>query len=196
MPSRGKGQSIEQMLDALSRLGVRLAPKRKIDDLTSEWAREQIERDGYEMMLVALGGDLIHPETFDTIGFLSEDVWHFDSECIEDTGDYVRIVERAMLLAGGALQMTAITDTIEIEDGLASVEWRVGGRLQRFDLKVDADWADPKIFTLLDNELVAANAAARFHAASLGQDAIIICCTESRRQALSELTGLDFASLS
>lgn len=195
MPSRGKGQTIEQMLDALGRLGIRLAPSRKIDELTSEWAREQIEREGYEMLLVALGGDLIDPKTYDTVGFLSEDVWHFDAECIEAEGDYARIVERAIVLAGGRLKLTAVRDVVDIEEGLASVEWKVAGRLQKFDLRVDGDWVDPKIFALLDNELVAAGAAARFHAAHLGQDSIVVCCTDGRRQALSDLTGLDFVPL-
>lgn len=195
MASRGKGQTIEQMLDALARLGFRLAPRRSIEDLTSEWAREQIEREGYEMVLVAMGGDHIDPKTFETLGFLSHDVWHFDTECIKDAGDYARIVERVVVLAGGDLDLAAVTDTVDVFEGEASVGWSVHGRPQRFELRVEDDWVDPKIFALLENELVAAGSAKRIYGAPLGQDMIVVCVAEGRSKALSDLTGLEFGPL-
>ncbi len=195
MSVHGKGQTIEQMLDALARLGFRLAPKRTMDDLTSEWAREQIERDGYDMMLVAMGGDLIDPQTYETRGFISHDVWHFDSACIGATGDYAQIVERAVLLAGGDLKLSGIKDAVDVFEGEASVEWLVGGRPQRSNLAVEGDLVDPRLFALLDNELVAAGSSKRFFAAVLAEDAIVVCCADGRRQSLSDLTGLEFTSL-
>jgi len=195
MGSHGKGQALEQMLDALARLGFRLAPRRTIDDLTSEWAKEQLEQEGYEMVLVAMGGEHIDPKTFETLGVLSNDVWHFDTECVEAPGDYVSIVERVLLLSGGDLNLKDIRDTYDLLEGEASVGWTVDGRPQSFNLRVEGDWVDLKIFALLDNELVAAGSGKRIFGASLGQDVIVVCVAEGRRKSLSDLTGLDFAPL-
>lgn len=195
MGVRGKGQALEQMLDALARLGFRLAPRRRLEDLTAEWAREQLEQEGYDMVLVALGGEMIDPRTFETVGFLSHDVWHLDTACIEATGDYVAIIERIVLLAGGDLVLSDIADAVDVLEGQASVSWTVKGRPQRCDLAVEGQDIDRRIFALLENELVAAGSSKRIVGAFLGPDVIVVCVAEGRAKALAELTGLDFVSL-
>lgn len=195
MGVRGKGQALEQMLDSLARLGFRLAPRRRLEDLTGEWAREQLEHEGYAMVLVALGGEMIDPRTFETVGALSHDVWHLDTACIEATGDYVAIIDRIVLLAGGDLGLSDVGDAVDVLEGQASVSWTVKGRPQRFDLAVEGQDIDRRIFALLENELVAAGSSKRIYGSVPGPDLIVVCVAESRMQALADLTGLDFAPL-
>lgn len=195
MGVRGMGQTLEQMLDSLARLGFRLAPRRRLEDLTAEWAREQLEQEGYAMVMVALGGELIDPRTFETVGVLSHDMWHVDTACIEAAGDYVAIIERVLLLAGGDLILSDIGDAVDVLEGQASVSWTVEGRPQRFDLAVEGHDIDRRIFALLENELVAAGSSKRIFGAVLGPDVVVVCVVESRMKALAELTGLDFVPL-
>ncbi|HEX5007986.1 MAG TPA: hypothetical protein VFV70_12785, partial [Hyphomonadaceae bacterium] len=78
----GKRKTIEDMLAALAPINIGLAPGRTVVDLTSDWSRDQIEKDGYEMMLAALGSEMLDGKTFESKGWISNDVWHFDGECI------------------------------------------------------------------------------------------------------------------
>jgi hypothetical protein len=80
------------MLAELSGSGISLLGGVDIDAICQEWPRKDIENSGFELLLVALGGEKFDPSTFESQGFHSNDVWHFDSEAIEDHGSYVRIV--------------------------------------------------------------------------------------------------------
>src|SRR5574339_1058459 len=108
-------KTVEEMLATLSQLGVRLGPGKTEADVTGEWSREQIAKGGFEMMLVAMGGEQVDATTFESKGFVSNDVWHFDFECIEDHGDYVRIARRACEISGGELSLDPVSDFVDIE---------------------------------------------------------------------------------
>src|ERR1700753_3958789 len=73
---------LEQQLQDLVQAGVRGLPEATPEGLLGEWSQKQFEESPYLLALVALGGD--DPP-------LSENIWHFDTECIEDHGAYVRI---------------------------------------------------------------------------------------------------------
>jgi hypothetical protein len=45
----------------------------------------------------------------------SDDIWHFDVECIEDHNDYVRIAQRFVDLAGSHLSLEDINDYVDVE---------------------------------------------------------------------------------
>ena len=47
-------------------------------------------------------------------------IWHIDAECIEDNGDYVRVLERFVILTKGLLPLTNLRDSVDIENGEAS----------------------------------------------------------------------------
>lgn len=190
-PAGGR-RSLEDMLTALSRHGVRLAPERTLEDLTSEWSRREIEAQGFEMALVALGGDLIDPESFDVVAPLSNDVWHFDPESIRVPGDYASIARRVQLLAAGVLDLEPVTDHVDIKEGSAWVEWMEAGHLVRRELLVDGFSVDFAIFAFLNDALESRGSTRRLFVANLEQDVLIVCCDEPRRAALSKLTGLKF----
>jgi hypothetical protein len=191
-PGASRTRGVEEMLGVLGVHDVRLAPGRTIDDLLSEWSREQIEGDGYEMLLVALGGERLHPETLETIGVLSHDVWHFDPESMDGPGAYAALVRRVVLLSHGDLALEPVSDHVDWEAGEAWVEWTIDGRPERHDLQIHYDLIDMRLFGQLDRLLAAAGSARRLWAARLGEDALILCCDAARRDALASLAGLTF----
>ena len=175
--------TIEQQLANVSECGVTLVAGTTIDALFEEWSREDFASDPYRLLLIAMGSD--EPT-------LSENIWHFDTECIEDHGDYVRIAERLRLLADGALPLKDIEDVVDIEQGEASLSFTLDGDAYTWKLEVEDDWVDPNVFTRFVELLEERDTDRRFTLIDLdGQDCLIGCATDEQRQKLADVTGLN-----
>ena len=114
--------------------------------LFSAYEPEDFTHEPYLMLLTALGGE----SEEEPYGFLSSDIWHFDTECIEDHGDYARIAMRLEELAGGDLPLEAIEDYVDVEEGKAWLAFKLNGQDYRWVLEVDNDWVDTNIFSEFD----------------------------------------------
>lgn len=56
-----------------------------------EFSRNEYEEDPYNLLLLTLGGEVEVNGEFINV---SEEIWYLDTECIEDHGDYARIIIR------------------------------------------------------------------------------------------------------
>ncbi len=123
---------------------------------------------------------------------MSDDIWHFDTECIEDHGAYVAVVSRFVILAKGALPMTQIRDYVDVRQEKAWVEFTLDGKTEHWELKVDDDWVDPGLHSRIQQLVIPRGAGRRFFVVGLGQDCLISFGDDQMRQALSKLTGIEF----
>jgi hypothetical protein len=82
-------------------------------------SREQFQKDPYRLLLCVLGGEAEDETQAGESGYPSDQIWHFDTECIEDHGDYKKIVSRIVTLAHGALPLEQVEDFVDIENGAA-----------------------------------------------------------------------------
>jgi hypothetical protein len=118
-------------------------------------------------------------------------VWHFDTECVEDHGDYKKIACRMATLARGQLRLEQIEDFVNVEDGVAWLSFKKDGVVQKWTAKVDGDWVDPAILSQLADLLRSEQAGRRFTSIDLhGQDCLIGCSTPAQREWLDRRTGL------
>ena len=124
-----------------------------------------------------------------------ENVLHFDTECIEDDGDYVRIAERLSKITQGALELENIRDHVDIEEGNAWLEFSWRGEKVHIDCNVDDDWVDSRIFAHFANLLRRANQEKIYllHETG-GQDCILACVTQKQFAEL-EHEGVNFKPL-
>lgn len=198
---------LEKQLKTLSDCGIKLLPGITIEHLLSSFDREIYEQDPFEFLLITLGGE-IEVEPF---GFFTDNIWHFDTECIEDHGDYTMIAHRMMTLAGGTLPLEGIGDYIDLEDGEAGLSFRLKGEQIKWEAEINDDWADPQILTrfaqLLERQATLANRFADLLSLSFGtkrftyldlkgQDCLLGCSTAKQLKRLRRETGLDFRWLS
>ena len=72
-------------------------------------------------------------------GYPSNQVWHFDAECIEDHGSYKAIANRMVTLAQGALPLEQIKDFVDIENGTALLSFTLESIAQKWLAKVEDD---------------------------------------------------------
>jgi hypothetical protein len=124
---------------------------------------------------------------------MSDDIWHFDTECIVEDGDYIAIAERLQHLSKGALEISALADHVCFEDSEAWIEFDFQGNRIHWDMEFDSDWVDATVFTRFVKLFSSVPSQARFTYGNLGgQDCMIGFATDEQRQALSALTGLKF----
>jgi hypothetical protein len=177
-----KPPTLERQLHDLVECGVRLLPGANREALLREWSQEEFENDPYELALVALAGD--DPP-------LAENVWHFDTECIEDHGDYARIAERMRSMAGNALPIASIQDFVDVEAREAWLSFVLDGSEHRWTCEVQDDWVDPTVLSRFAALLARRNTGYRFAYLDLGgQDCMLGCFRDDELRRLRRTTGL------
>jgi hypothetical protein len=98
--------NVAQALEQLAAIGIRTRPGITRDDLLVSLDGTMDSPVDWITLLCVLGGEVERGQ-FQRI---SDGIWHFDAECIEDNGDYVRVLERFVILAKGLLPLTELRD--------------------------------------------------------------------------------------
>lgn len=175
--------TMEQKLDMLANCGLRLSDPFKPEDLLTSWPREDYEKPGFDLVLVALG----MTEEREPWRNHCANLWHFDTECIEDHGDYERIVDRMVGIAQGSLPLENIQDHVDLEKQEAWFSFTFRGEEIKVNCRVEDDWVDSTVFAKLVDVLVKSDPDKVFIYYDLdGQDCIIGCVT---RGELKQLNG-------
>jgi hypothetical protein len=184
--------SLEKQLETLDACGIRLHSEISILNLLDSFGREEYEKEPFVLLLTVMGGEL-EAEPFI---YISDDIWHFDTECIEDHNDYVKIAQRLADLAGTALPLEDLKDYVDIEEGEAWVSFKLDGKEYKWKAEVEDDWVDTKIISQFARLLANRGSGKRFTYYDLGgQDCLIGCSTEEEIEKLRSLTGLNFGWL-
>ena len=124
---------------------------------------------------------------------ISNDLWHFDTECIYGDGDYMRIAERLACLSKGALAISNVRDHVNLEESVAWLEFEFQGKRVYWDFEVQNDWVDVTVFSRFVELFRSIPSDARFTYGDLGgQDFLIGFSTNEQTQALRALTGVKF----
>jgi hypothetical protein len=183
-----KRRSVETMLEQAAAVGISLRPGTEPERLWAEHSKSDIENRGFLILLCVMGdaegGAAPEP--------MSDDIWYFDTEAINNHGDYVHIVENCCRLTSGDLKFERVTDYVDVANETAFIEVTAEGRTERVDLTVNDDWVDAKVFKYLTDRLAATGSKRQFAAHTPGQDMLLICKTPNEIKAISRTTGLRF----
>lgn len=183
--------TLDEKLAILARGGFRIAAPFTIDEVVPVYDRAALEKPGFDRLLCQLGAEDQQPPH----RHYCVNLWHFDTECIEDHGAYASIAERLREMAQGSLPIDNIQDHVDIEAGEAWLEFTFRGHAQRLTFRVDNDWVDEKVFTEFVGWLAAADPIRLYVYYDLrGQDCLIGCVTRREFAALQE-AGVGFVPL-
>ena len=186
-----KTLTMEQKLEVLANCGLRLSDPFKPADLLTSWGREDYEKPGFDLVLVGLG----MAEEQEPWRNHCVNLWHFDTECIEDHGDYKRIVERMVELTQGSMPLENIHDYVDLEKKEAWLSFSFRGKEIKVKCKVEDDWVDSTIFTKFVDLLAKSAPNKVFIYYNLGgQDCIIGCVTRDELKQLN-YQGIKFVPL-
>lgn len=177
-----------QALEQLAALGIRRRDGISDDDLLLSLGGKMESPVDLPLLLCVLGGDVERGK----FGRISDDIWHLDAECIVEDGDYVRVLERFVILAKGHLPLTDLRDHVDIENDEAWVEFKLDGQPVHWDLEVSDDWVAPELYTRLQELVVARAGGKKFFIVALGQDSLVCFGDAAMKESLSQLSGLEF----
>jgi hypothetical protein len=183
--------SLEEQLRALAECGISLSASVAPDLLARSVSRERYEKEPYILLLCAMGEEAETDSQAEHKSFLSDNIWHFDTECIEGHGAYVAIAKRMAVLAQGDLPLEGVQDCVDVEGGEASLSFVLDGQSYKWQAKIDDDWVDPQIISHLVALLASRETERRFTYIDLdGQDCLIGCATAEQQARLQNRTGL------
>ena len=176
--------TIEEKLDALAECGLKLKEQFSVTDLADSWGREALDEPGWNMPLICLGMTQEEPPWTPHC----ENLWHFDTECIEGDGSYVSIAKRMTDMAQGALPLSDIQDHVDIDAGKAWLRFNCQGKSVQVDFQVQDDWVDTSLFRHFVDLLAKCDPDKLFIYFDLGgQDCIIGCVTRDGYRRLQKL---------
>lgn len=182
--------TFEEQLQNLTDCGISLLPKFETEILFEEYSKEDFEREPYELLVTTLGSD-VELENGEW-SVLSNDISLFDTECIEDNGDYLRIAELMRNLADGDLPLQNIVDFVDVDEETAWLEFELDERKYHWDLKVDNDWVDTDIFEMFGKLLQKRNPNKNYTYFDFGgQDFLLGCCTPEQLTKIRDITGMN-----
>lgn len=135
---------LDDQLDTLLRGGVSLAPGRTRDELIASAPEHRYQDAPFRLLLQVLGGE-VEAEPWGRR--FSHQVFTLDTECIEGDGSYARVVTQLARVAGVADRVTEVSDTVDIEAGVARLTYSAAGRRVTFEPAVQDNWIDPDALT-------------------------------------------------
>lgn len=187
---KNKKLTVESQLENLQSVGICLKKQFNIGNIIELYGRKWLESDSYSHLLIAMGGI---NDSNDNFEFLSNDIWHLDTECIYDCGDYTQIAERMRDLAKGELPIENIIDNFDEDNNEAWLSFTLDGKYYKWDLELQDDWIDTKVISNFVNILGKRKTTGRYSYLDLGgQDCLIGFCTQIEFGKLRKITGLDF----
>jgi len=190
-PHVGEGMTLEQKLSMLAECGLKLCDPFRPDDLLTSWDRSAYEKPGFDLVLVGLG----MTEEEKPWRNHCANLWHFDTECIEDHGSYKRIAERMVEMAEGSLPLENIRDHVDVENKEAWLAFSFQGKEIKIDCKVEDDWVDTTVFDSFVRLLkISAPSKIYVYYDLGGQDCIIGCVTREQLENLNK-RGIKFVPL-
>ena len=176
--------TIEEKLQALADCGLMLRPQFGVSDLAESWGRAALDKPGFNLALVCLGmtqeGSAWTPHC--------DNLWHFDTECIEGDGSYIRIGKRMAEMAQGSLTLSDFEDHVDIDRGEAWLQFKCQGKIVRINCTVEDDWVDTHVFGHFVDLLATCDPTKLFIYFDLGgQDCIIGCLTREQYKHLQRV---------
>ncbi|MHB1459308.1 MAG: hypothetical protein ACYC0V_20550, partial [Armatimonadota bacterium] len=137
----GKQMTLESKLEFLADCGLKLASPFTLDDIVRSWGREDLEKPGFNLTLTGLAmTEEEEPWRPHCVNLL-----YLDTECIEDHGDYKRIVERMADITQGAMHFDNVKDYVDIDEGKAWFSFTFQGKEIKVNCKANDDWLDTRI---------------------------------------------------
>ena len=180
---------LEEQLRTLADLGIRPKHGDFIKWICDEWGKEAVESDPYNLMLFSLGRERERNGSWE---HLSDDIYCFDTECVENEDIYQTILERLAILSKGVFNIANVHSVVNHDEQKASVSFTYNGTDHQWNLKYDDDWFDSDVINRI-NHLLKENGSANYFCTCLpDQNLIVVFETQGTLEKLNRLTTVPF----
>lgn len=177
-------------LAQLAELGLVLNAGIEIDDLLYSHDLAELEAQPFWPLMSLLGAEV---ERAPWGRKICDQVWNFDTECINTTGDYVKIVEKLAVLIGAPNYLTEIADTVDFERNTAWLEYTIEGEKRHWSIELNDDWADMITISHVMEDLQ--RDGKQFYSIDNGQAMILFYLTPETATKLGDLCAEDLEAV-
>lgn len=175
---------LEQQIEELKKIGLTLNNDITIDDLLYSWDRREYEQPPFELLLIMFG---VETEREPVGRKFCDQAWQLDMECINETGDYVHIVEQLCRTAGMPALITKVEDFIDFKNSEAWLRYEIDGDSRSYTITVNNDWADPNTMASIMQDIV--RDGKEFYAKDNGQSSTWFYLDKVTAIKINALTG-------
>ncbi|MEC0183118.1 hypothetical protein P4H61_16655 [Paenibacillus peoriae] len=185
--------SLEDQINTFNELGICIGSNISIDYLLENFDREEYEQNPYYTLLTVIGEELTNAK--DELVIASNDVWHFDMECVEDEDIYTELANKMIMLSKGKLPLRNIKSIVDHDNEEAWISFELFKKEYNWELHYNYDWFDiglVKKFSDLCSEL---HLEERYIFLNLGQDCIISFCNLDQFKKINKLMKFKFKFL-
>jgi hypothetical protein len=181
--------TFQQQLETFKELGFTLNQDISTSDINRwEGGYKEFEDNPFSLMYQTLG-QTIEREPWTPI---TNRCWDFDLEAIEDNGAYVDIMQNISRITNGDLAFENLKDYVNIEEKKAWVSFTCKGENYKWELKVDDDWADEKLFKKIQELAEKYQTKKRFtYFNTGGQDFVLGYHSKEELELIRQKTGLE-----
>lgn len=120
------------------------------------------------------------------------DIFLLDTECIEDNGAYINILEKFKWLAKDAFDISNIKDSVDFDLNKAWVSFDFHGTEYRWNLKLNDDWLDVGLVDKINDLIIKSGSIKRFYTYSPDQNLLVVFLDEAGVKQLNDLTSCRF----
>ncbi|AZN39354.1 hypothetical protein [Paenibacillus albus] len=181
---RNSKVTVQEQLQNLRSIGIDLKQDIRLEDCLHDEYRAYESRP-YLLLLTDLGSEVESEEG--TFIAASHNVWCFDRECIEDHGDYVRLLERIREMLAPDLSIDHLSDYVDIEEEKVNISFTVNEVAHSYELRVNNDWASLQILTIFTALLEEHGSKKRFFFSDLDNHVLVVLIDRDRFGDLREL---------
>jgi hypothetical protein len=175
---------LEAQLVKLAELGLVLNVGIEIEDLLYSLDRSELEAEPFLPLISLLG---IEVERAPWGRRICDRVWNFDTECINASGDYMKIVQKLGLLSGSPDDLLEIVD--RVEEDAAWLEYIIEGRKRHWSIELNDNWADMMTLSYVMEDLQ--RDGKQFYSIDNGQAMILFYLDPETATKLGELCNED-----
>ena len=181
---------LEKQIADFARAGLTLSPGRTVEELLQSLQREDFEKDPYQLLLFAYA---IEVEKEPWGRWFCKSGWNWDTECINEPGDYVTVLRNIERLTGQEVFSALFDNAYFAEGGAADITYAIkGGEIVKKPVTLNRDWADvPAIMEILAEVEKSIGDDRRFYAGDNGQAILVYFISDQTADRLNTLkTGL------
>lgn len=180
--------SIEEQINTLSKLSIKPNHDQFIEWLCDDWGREAVESDPYNLLLFALGGE----RELNGWESLSDDVYSFDTECVEDDDVYQVIFKHLSVLSKGDFNISDVSSEVNHDYKKASISFSFFKNKYSWQLKYNDDWFDCDVISRINYLIKDNGSSSFFYTCSPDQTLLVVFTSHEIIEELNRLITVPF----
>jgi hypothetical protein len=184
-----KNIPLSTQIEVLKDVGLSLMDGLGTQFLLYEFDKSVYEKDPFGYLMFVYGSE--HEEN-GVWKRNSDDIFSFDTECIEDNGSYTRVLEHLKDIAKGCFDICNIQDNIDYDGKLSWVSFEYEGKMYKWDLIFDDDWFYVGLIEKINELLNETARRKRFYSYSPDQTLTVVFLDNDKVKVLNKVTGLIF----